>query len=291
MMSTESFKPGLLAALLVLSGTVMAAAEAAPVFTSASYSADIVFGDASALEQTRMTISYDGSNYFSGSGGGAFGARVAQFAADGALIDTFAPGLDLRSVFTNGHHQVLARQFSDSTIYQQTSLGTFTALLNLNGNTLDAQSAVVMNKAGQFVAMSGGTVSLWDSNGQAVSSFTLVDFGALNEESNYPAARGIAAVGDHLFTYSKGTVSAWDYSGQRVDSATLTDAGTSFDSDFSFSYANGRFFVIDDTNGSWRGFDAGLGVDVAPVPLPASIVLLGGALMGLGLRRRAQPRS
>lgn len=286
-MLSHSFKPALLASLLVMSGAMLDA-EAAPVFSSASYTADVVFADADALEQTRMTISFDGSHYFSASGGNTDGLRIAEFGADGTLIAAYAPGLDLRSVFTNGSGQVLARAFDDSTVYRQTSPGSFGALLTLEPNGLDSQSAVVMNAAGQFVAMNQGAVSLWDGQGHALTGFNLAGFGAQNGEANYPAGRGIAAVGDLLFTYAAGTVSAWDYSGQRVDSATLEGAGTSFDSYFSFSYANGRFFVLDDAHGSWRGYDAGLGT--APVPVPASVFLMGGALVGLGLRRR-RPRN
>ena len=289
-METRSFKPALLGALLLLSGAALQSAEAAPVFASTNYSADVVFSDAAALQQTRMTISFDGTSYFSASGGGNGGTRVAQFSADGSLVDTYSPGLDLRSVFTNGSHEVLARPYADSTIYKQTSPGSFSALVTFTGNPLDDQSAVVMNKSGQFVAMQGGLVSLWNASGQALSTFSLNGFGSQNDENGYPANRGIAAVGDHLFTYSAGTVSAWDYSGQRVDTAVLDGAGTSFDSYFSFSYANGRFFVLDDANGSWRGYDAGLGSDVAPVPLPSSVLLMGGALVGLALRRRGPIR-
>jgi len=289
-MEIRPFTPSLLGAVLLLSGTAMQAAEAAPVFAVSSYTADVVFSDASALEQTRMTISFDGTSYFSASGGSNSGPRVAQFAADGSLIDTYSPGLDLRSVFTNGGHEIFARQYDDSTIYKQTSPGSFSAQLTLSGNPLDEQSAVVLNRNGQFVAMADGLVSLWDGNGQALSTFALAGFGSQNDEGGYPANRGIAAVGDHLFTYSAGIVSAWDYSGQRVDSATLVDAGTRFDSYFSFSYANGRFFVLDDANGAWRGYDAGLGSDVAPVPLPASVLMMGGALVALGLRRRTAAR-
>lgn len=287
-MASHQCQPALLATLLVMSGAMLHA-EAAPVFSSASYTADVVFADADALVQTRMTLSFDGNHYFSAAGGNSDGARVAEFAGDGTLIATYEPGLDLRSIFTSGSHQVLARAFDDSTVYRQTSPGSFSALLSLESNSLDAQSAVVMNKLGQFVAVHSGLVSVWDDQGQALTSFALAGFGAQNGEADYPAERGVAVVGDHLFTYAAGVVSAWDYTGQRVDTATLVGAGTSFDSYFSFSYANGRFFVIDGASGQWRGFDAGLGSDTAPVPVPASVFLMGSALVGLSLRRR-RPR-
>ena len=35
-------------------------------------------------------------------------------------------------------------------------------------------------------------------------------------------------------------------------------AGTSFDSYFSLSYANGMVWIVDTAGGNWRGFDVGL---------------------------------
>jgi hypothetical protein len=98
--------------------------------------------------------------------------------------------------------------------------------------------------------------------------------------------RGVAGAGDYWFTYSNGFVSAWDAGGNRVDQATLTGAGTSFDSHFSFSYANGRFWIVDAPGGAWRGFP----FDAAPLALGSiptlgdtGIVLLALAIAAAGL--------
>jgi len=106
--------------------------------------------------------------------------------------------------------------------------------------------------------MEGGTVSRWNLAGTFLGTVTLSGFGIAGENS-YPQNRGIAAFGSYWFTYNSNTriLSAWDLSGTRVDTTTLTAAGTSFDSGFSLSYANGKIFVVDSAGATWRGYDVG----------------------------------
>src|SRR5229473_2911451 len=111
-----------------------------------SYAVSFTFMDASSLEQTRITAAYDGINYWSSSGGGTFGLRLAQYDGDtGMLIATYAPGLDFRSIFTDDAGTLYARQYADPTIYKQSAPGSFVSFLRLSGGTLDAQSAVELN--------------------------------------------------------------------------------------------------------------------------------------------------
>lgn len=51
-------------------------------------------------------------------------------------------------------------------------------------------------------------------------------------------------------------LSAWDETGTRVATTTLNGAGTSGDSYYAYSAANGMFWVVDFVGGSWRGYDA-----------------------------------
>jgi hypothetical protein len=83
-------------------------------------------------------------------------------------------------------------------------------------------------------------------------------FGTVPNENVYPQNRGVATSERCYFTYYDGTLHVWDETGVRTDSATLTGAGTSFDSYFSLSYANGMIWVVDTAGGSWRGYDVGL---------------------------------
>ena len=269
-------KMRLLATLML--AIVASQAQASMVFSSSSYNADVVFQDA--LGSTTMTVTYDGSNYWSSSGGSGSGTRYARYDSNGVANGTYAPGLDFRSVFVDNSGVVLARAFNNNTIYKQSSPGVFGALLTLSGGSLDAQSSVDMNDAGQFVANNNGLIDVWSNTGVHLSSFSLSGYVG----GGYPANRGVAAVQDYLFTYLSGTLSAWDYSGTLLDTTTLTGAGASFDSNFSLSYANDRVFIVDEAGGRWRGFNVGLATQ--NVPEPTSLALAGLALVGLTLTRK-----
>lgn len=257
---------------------IMAVEAIAAPLNSASYTADVTFKDA--LGGTTMTIAFDGANYWSASGGSSGGNRYAEYGAAGNTITTFAPGIDFRSVFTDGGSNVYARGYNSNTIYKQTAPGVFSSALSLVGGALDAQSAVVLNSSGNFVAMNAGNVSIWNASGAFVSTFALSGF----TNNGYPQNRGIAAAGNYLFTYFGQTLSAWDYSGNLVDQATLAGAGTSFDSYFSLSYANNRIFVVDAAGGTWRGYDIGVGGQA--VPEPGMLILLGLGFAGIAFSQR-----
>lgn len=192
--------------------------------------------------------------------GGPSGLRLAQYDSNGSLLATYAPNLDIRSIFTDCPGNLYARQFASPIIYQQTAPGTFVPFVTLAGGTLDAQSAVVFNTSDtEYIAMSVGTVSRWDGTGTFLGTVALSGYGKRFGESAYPNNRGIAAAGGYWLTYSNRMLSAWDTGGNRVDTTELLNAGTSFDSHFSFSYANGMVFIVDGPGGSWRGYDVGLG--------------------------------
>jgi hypothetical protein len=249
-----------------------------PVVTGFSIHTNVIFTDALPTNPVTsssktMGIAFDGSNYWSCSGGGSDGVRLAQYGLSGALIATYSPGLDFRSVFTRADGTVLARAVGSPIIYQQTSPGVFVSSgITLTGGALDAQSSVVLNGAGtEYDAMSGGVVSRWDTNGNYLGNVTLQGFGTLGNENMYSQNRGMAAFGNVWLTYDGGrNLSIWDFSGNRLTQAALPCAGTSFDSDFSFSYCNGKVFIVDMAGGAWRGYDIFSGATVAVLAAEAT---------------------
>jgi hypothetical protein len=227
----------------------------------AQYTASMTFKDA--LPGTSMTLTWDGTNFWSSSGGSASGNRLARYDANGANPTLYQPNIDFRSVFTVGGSgaTVYSRGYSSTQIQRQTAPGTFTNQIALTGGTLDSQSAVVFNTAGtEYVATNTGTVTRWNANsGALIGTVTLQGFGTLNSENTYPQNRGVAVVGTTFYlTYSAGQLSAWDTNGKRLGITTLVGAGTSFDSYFSLSYARGMVWILDAAGGTWRGYNVGL---------------------------------
>lgn len=277
---------GFIAPLLGFSGV----AHASGVFLS-SYSAVVTFTDGG--PGTTMPLAFDGTNYYSGNGGGLSSPYV-QYDSSGAFIASAvpSPGIDFRSVFTDGAGNLYARGFGSAIIYQQTSFGSFTPYLTLSGGSLDAQSAVVPDIGGTgYVANAYGTVSRWDAAGNFIGTVTLAGFGGT--EGIYPQGRGIAVDANEWLTYDIATqvLSAWDTSGNRIGTTTLIGAGTDFDSGFSYSFANGLFFVADANGGTWRGYDI---AQINATPIPATLPLFAGGLGTFGLlgwRRKRKAKS
>lgn len=236
----------------------------APIITGFSVHTNVVFTDG--LTSTTMGMAFDGSNYWSCSGGSTSGNRLARYSATGVLLGTFAPGLDFRSVFSRPDGTILARAFNTNVIYQQTSPGVFgLSGITLTGGTLNSQSAVVLNAAGnEFNAMNSGVVSRWSTNGSFIGTVNLAGYGSIANENVYPQNRGIVSLGNLWGTYSgSGTLFLWDSSGNRIAQVALPGAGTTSSSAFSFSYSNGKIFIVDNAGAAWRGFDIYSGAAVA----------------------------
>lgn len=228
-----------------------------------------------ALGGTTMTITFDGTHYWTSSGGSTGGQRLAEYSASGTLVSKFSPNLDFRSIFTDGAGQVFARQYSNATIYHQTSPGVFAAAVTLTGASINSQSAVVLNTAGtSYIAQSAGTVTTFALSGAFQATRTLVGWGAVSGENTYPSNRGIAAYNGKWLTYaaSSKTLSEWDpATGARIGQAVLTGAGTSLDSGFSFSYTRGQAWVVDIAGAAWRGFalaSSSTSVTCSPATVP-----------------------
>jgi len=247
-------------------GCNASAVASAPIILGFSVHSNVTFTDG--LPGTTMTMAFDGTNYWSCSGGNSSGARLARYSLAGGLVATYSPGMDFRSVFTRADGTVLARAFASGVIYQQNSPGVFASSgVTLTGGTLDPQSSMVLNSVGnEYQAMSGGVISRWNSSGTYLGAVNLSGFGAIVGENVYPQNRGLAVLGNFWLTYS-GTnmLSLWDTNGNRVTEITLPGAGTSFDSGFSFSFCNGKVFIVDVAGGTWRGYDLYTSASVAVV--------------------------
>ena len=209
------------------------------------------------LTANSMNLTYDGSHYWSAAGGTQQGSNLAEWDGSGNYIATYQPGIDIRSVFTEGGSGsiVYARSQGVNDILQQTSPGVFGPYLTLGGAIFDAQAQVEFNSDGTgFTAHSNGTVRRWDASGNPLSDLLLDGFGSMFGESDYPQYRGMVSAGGYHLTYSNGNLSAWDEDGARVGTTELAGAGATFNSHFSLSWANGMVWVIDDLNGTWRGY-------------------------------------
>lgn len=250
-----------------------------PSSLQSSYQPATSFSDA--LGGTTMTIAFDGTHYWASTGGNSGGLRYAQYDSSGNLLSTYAPGLDFRSVFTDYQSTVYARAYSNRTIFVQTSPGVFAdSGVQLSGGHLDSQSSVVLNgDETEFVAFDNGVLSRWNRSGTHLGSVSFTGWGSIGGEASYPDNRGIAVTGGYYLTYSDEILSVWDQAGTRVGQTQLQGGGSTFDSNFSISYANGQVFVVTTRGGTWNGFSLPVGPanlsvtvnNVAPSVAPLSL--------------------
>ncbi len=226
-----------------------------PPFVAGSIDADLIASTPS-LEQTRMSLAWDGASLWTSSGGGSGGIRLVESDAMGAFVGDYAPGLDLRSVFTQGDGTVplYARVLGSPLIRVQMAPGVFVGDVTLVGGMLDSQASVAWHSAeNRFIAQNSGTIDRWDPMGNYVDSVVLIGYG-IGNESSYPQDRGVAYGAGCYLTIDDGTLSSWDPMGNRVDSITLNQATPGdFDQNFSVSFAGGRAWH--GGNPDWHGYD------------------------------------
>jgi len=248
------------------SGCSTNTAIAVPIVSGLSVAANVAFTNAIAATITGIT--FDGTNYWDCSGSSSGGVRLGRYNSAGVPAATYSPGLDFRSIFTRADGTVLARAYNTNAIYQQTSPGVFVnSGVSLTGGSLYYQSAVVLNQAGtEYDAMASGVVSRWNTNGVYIGSVNLQGFGSVSGENASPQNRGLATFGNIWLTYNgNGVLSGWSFSGDRVFQTVLPGAASGSTPAWSFSYCNGKVFLVDATGKTWQSFDISTGTPAVAV--------------------------
>ncbi len=243
------------------------ASQPALPFSQDSYDATLTF--AAQLSGAANSVAWDGTNLWEAVSSAAVDQNFARHDAAGAFLESFATGRNPRSIYTlgDGTSPVYLRGLSQLTqrVQNPPGSGTFVTDLTLQndpssrliGSPGDQASVVYDATRDHFVAMVEGNLLRWDAGGSFLAEIPLSGFGSMNSENTYPANRGVATSNGYYLTYSSGVLSAWDDTGSRMDTTILNGAGTTFNSHFSLSYAQGKVWVIDLAGGTWRGYDVG----------------------------------
>ena len=190
---------------------------------------------------------------------------MSEYDPAGVWIQDWATMPDFRSVFTKGDGvpPLYARAYSSPQVLVWNG-AAFVLSTTLTGYApgLGSQGVVVWDPTlVEYLATTDipADVHEFDAVGNYVQTTVLAGFGGFGTEAAYPQGRSLAVTEDGCWlTYDQGHLSSWDRTGARVDTTTLTGAGTSFDSYFSLSFAQGLVWVVDVAGGTWRGYDVGI---------------------------------
>ncbi len=205
-----------------------------------------------------MGIAWDGSSFWVGGNGTLGGFTEARYDGTGKFLADYQPGIGFSAIYTKGDgtSPVFARANTWLVVERQLSPGQWSGEMTLAGPSPPAATGIAWDADhNEFIALMDGILYRWDSTGKALAQVPFQNFGTMNSEGNYPANRRIAWAYGYYLTYSKQYISAWNSAGVRVASAKLNGAGvTDFDSAWSFSFAQGKAWVVDNAQGKWRGY-------------------------------------
>jgi hypothetical protein len=207
---------------------------------------------------TPTGIAWDGASFWVGGDGNLGGFTEVRYDAAGGYLESFEPGVGFAAIYTKGDGTgpVYGRQLTWNNVMMQTSPGQWSEPLTLAGGNPPTMTGIAWDADhGEYIALMDGTLHRWNAAGQSLPEIVFQGFGSMNDEGAYPAGRRVAWAYGHYLTYSDTVISAWDASGARVASAVLEGAGTTdFDSALSFSFAQGKAWVVDSSQGNWRGY-------------------------------------
>jgi hypothetical protein len=211
-----------------------------------------------ALRAPQQSLAFDGTYYWAVGSRYTYGLVSYTTAGVSKKYSTF---YDFSSVASaDGRGRIYARSTADAWMYQMNSATGFVDVAYLMNGVLDNDSSVAVTaNPVTFVALSDGVVTTWNALGELPVSFQLASWGTIAGERNVPQRSRMALVGDTILTYSNGTLSFWSRTtGQRLRTTQLVGAGTTVASHYSFSFADGLVWVLDDVGGTWRGYSVGL---------------------------------
>jgi hypothetical protein len=231
-------------------------------------------------------LAFDGTSYWA-----AASAWTVQYGAAGGFVGKY-PGGSL-GIFTSASGEVIVG--AQNALYRMTALGVFTPYVDLQIQSSDEfpWPAVATRdlRVPEYIAMNAGVVSRWNLSGSFLDRVPLIGYGTLSStEADEFFGRRIVAAGAYWLTYDMYTVSMWDpTTGQRLGTAKLAGLDTFFDTGHptSFSYAaDGRFWVTDKYGSAWYGYD----LEIAAVPEPGTLILVGSGVLVAGALARRRRR-
>lgn len=201
-----------------------------------------------------VSITWDGGNYLTLNGGNEDWSRVNRYDKDGEFVESYAPGIDGRTLFYDAGSGTLYAKAYDTDLYtidldeedyDSEEVGMFEEDQTSVGFTPDGRRAF---------ELVDGTVHVYDiAEGEEVASFELERHGG---EDGY--GRAIAACDKYLYVWAdENGILVYDHKGNFVTEFELPREGFWA----SLSFCNGMLWIADDADagdelgtGTWYGY-------------------------------------
>uniref|UniRef100_A0A7C4CB09 WD40 repeat domain-containing protein n=1 Tax=candidate division WOR-3 bacterium TaxID=2052148 RepID=A0A7C4CB09_UNCW3 len=201
-----------------------------------------------------VSITWDGSHYFTLNGGNDEWSRVNEYDEDGEFVTSYAPGIDGRTMFYNTAEETFYAKAYDTDLYtvdldeedyDSEEVGLFEEDQTSVGFTPDGKRAFELEE---------GTVYVYDlDEREEVESFELE---RVYNEGGYGQA--IAACDKYLYVWgAENGIIVYDQKGRFVTEFTLPREGFWA----SLSWCNGMLWIAEDADagdelgeGTWFGY-------------------------------------